>query len=129
MATFKSFEEIEAWQKARELTRAVYDASKHGPLARDFALRDQMRSSSVSVMSNIAEGFERGGNKEFVQFPAQAGGSAAEVRSHLYVAADQGYLESRAFDELAEQTREICRMLTGLMECLQKAKITGPKFR
>jgi four helix bundle protein len=88
MATLRQFEDIEAWQKARELTRAVYDCSKVGLFSRDFGLRDQMRRASVSVMSNIAEGFERGGKGEFVQFLAMAKGSAGEVEAQLYVALD-----------------------------------------
>src|SRR3990172_8363764 len=92
MATIQSFEEIEAWQKARELTRAVYACSGQGAFSRDFGLRDQIRRAAVSIMSNIAEGFERGGSAEFVQFLAIAKGSASEVEAQLYVAFDQGYI-------------------------------------
>ena len=88
MATFHRFEDIDAWQKARELTRAVYAASRSGSFSKDFALRDQIRRASISVMSNIAEGFERGGNKEFRQFLSTAKGSAGEVRAQRYVALD-----------------------------------------
>ncbi len=80
MATLTRFEEIEAWQKARELTRAVYRSSRIRDFSKDFGLRDQVRRASTSVMSNIAEGFERGGTKEFLQFLAVAKGSAGEVR-------------------------------------------------
>ena len=90
MATIQRFEEIEAWQVARELTRSVYECSKSGSFAKDFALRDQIRRAAISVMSNIAEGFERGGNAEFIQFLSIAKGSAAEVETQLYVALDQG---------------------------------------
>ena len=86
MPTIKKVEDIEAWKKARELTRAVYNCSKIEPFSKDFALRDQMRRAAVSVMSNIAEGFERGGTKEFVQFLAIAKGSAGEVEAQLFVA-------------------------------------------
>ena len=81
MATIKRFEDIEAWKKARELTREVYRHSKVGPFSKDFGLRDQIRRAAVSVMSNIAEGFERGGNKEFMQFLAIAKGSVGEIES------------------------------------------------
>ena len=86
MATIEKFEDIEAWQKARELTREVYAASNTWLFAKDYGLRDQIRRAAVSIMSNIAEGFERGGDKEFGQFIAQAKGSSAEVRAQLYVA-------------------------------------------
>lgn len=101
MATFKTFEDIEAWKKARELTKRVYRASRQGLFARDFGLRDQMCRASVSVMSNFAEGHDRSGTGEFIQFLAIAKGSAAEVRSQLYVAADQNYLSQRDFHELS----------------------------
>jgi four helix bundle protein len=92
VGTFKSFEEINAWQKARELTRRVYQISGEGQSARDFGLRDQMRRACISIMSNIAEGYERSGTKEFVQFLSVAKGSVGEVRSQLYVALDQKYI-------------------------------------
>ncbi|HEX6729001.1 MAG TPA: four helix bundle protein [Pyrinomonadaceae bacterium] len=79
MATFKKFEDIECWKKARELTKRVYRASRKGLFARDFGLRDQICRASVSIMSNIAEGFDRNGTKEFIQFLSTAKGSAAEV--------------------------------------------------
>jgi four helix bundle protein len=82
MSTFQSFEDIEAWQKARELTRRIYEVSDVGKFARDFGLRDQIRRASVSVLSNIAEGFERSGTGEFIQFLSGANGSAGEVRAH-----------------------------------------------
>jgi four helix bundle protein len=86
------FEDLEVWQAARLLVTDIYRATSAGEYARDFGLRDQTRRAAVSVMSNIAEGFERDGNKELVQFLALAKGSCCEVRSHLCVAADQGYL-------------------------------------
>ena len=97
MATFQSFEEIEAWQLARELTRKVYEVSDLGNFARDFGLRDQMRRACVSILSNIAEGFERSGTGEFVQFLSAAKGSAGEVRAPLYVAVDRNYIDAEKF--------------------------------
>jgi len=85
MATFKKFEEMECWSKARELARRVYEVSGKGMFARDFGLKDQIRRASVSIMSNIAEGHDRSGTGEFVQFLSNAKGSAAEVRCQLYV--------------------------------------------
>ena len=92
MARIQRFEDIEAWKKSRALTKLIYDASNVGPCARDFGLKDQMQRSSVSTMSNIAEGFERGGDQEFIQHLAMAKGSCGELRSQMYVALDQGYL-------------------------------------
>jgi four helix bundle protein len=105
MATIKRFEDIEAWKKACELTRDVYRHSKVGPFSKDFGLRDQMRRAAVSVMSNIAEGFERGGNKEFLQFLAIAKGSVGEVESQIYVALDQVYIDEDEFASLKRLTR------------------------
>lgn len=96
----KRFEDIEAWQKARELTWAVCDCSKTGLFAKDFGLRDQIRRAAVSIMSNIAEGFERGGSAEFFQFLAIAKGSAGEVEAQLYVALDQGYITKDEFTSI-----------------------------
>ena len=120
MATFKSFEEIEAWQKARALTRQIYDVSGKGKFSRDYGLRDQIRRASVSVMSNIAEGFERGGRKEFSQFLGFASGSVGEVRSQLYVAVDQGYLDKKEGEDLLSTATEISRMITSLIQYLRK---------
>ena len=91
MATVKKFEDLTCWQKARELNRLVYKISANGILGKDFGLRDQIRRASISVMSNIAEGFERGGDKEFVQFLSNAKGSCGEVRCQLYAALDENY--------------------------------------
>ena len=100
MAATERFEAIEAWQKARILTKEVYNATATGNFARDFGLRDQIRRAAVSVMYNIAEGFERGGNKEFQQFLSQAKGSAGEVRAQLYVTLDAGFLPQEEFNHL-----------------------------
>src|SRR5215210_7381743 len=93
----KRFEDVEGWKKARLLTRELYSVTMKGEFARDFALRDQIRRAAISVMSNIAEGFEREGNKEFRQFLSLAKGSASEIRSQLYIALDAGYLTQGDF--------------------------------
>ncbi|HXL81628.1 MAG TPA: four helix bundle protein [Pyrinomonadaceae bacterium] len=129
MATFKKFEEITVWRKSRELTKLVYEATKREKFARDFALRDQIRRASVSIMSNIAEGFERSGTAEFNQFLATAKGSAGEVRAQLYVALDQGYLEHDFFDKLTFLATEVSRMTSGLMKYLRQSGIKGTKFK
>jgi four helix bundle protein len=129
MATFKQFEDIEAWKKARLLTKEVYAITKQRPFFRDYALRDQIRRASTSIMSNIAEGFERGGTKEFINFLGIAKGSNGEVRSHLYVALDQEYISEQVFERLRKMTVEIGRMIGGLMGYLQETSIRGQKYR
>jgi four helix bundle protein len=129
MSTFQSFEEIEVWEKARQLAKRVYQVSGGGPFARDFGLRDQIRKACVSILSNIAEGYERGGTKEFLQFLSIARGSAGEVRSQLYIALDQDYLTESVFEELTSHAREISRMLTGLMTYLRNSGLKGTKYK
>jgi four helix bundle protein len=100
--TIKYFEDLEVWKEARRLTREIYRLTQDGKFSRDFGLREQIRRAAVSVMSNIAEGFERGGNQEFIQFLYVAKGSCGEVRSQLYVALDQAYVGQPEFDEAAK---------------------------
>src|SRR5262249_10961491 len=116
------FEELVAWQKARGLTASIYRVSGAGALAKDFALRDQMRRAAVSVMANVAEGFERGKASEFHQFVSVAKGSCAEVRSHLYVALDAGYLDKATFDTLGAQASEVSRILGGLRAAIERRR-------
>jgi four helix bundle protein len=129
MASFKSFEEIEAWKKSRKLTKQIYDLTGIGGFARDFGLKNQIRRASVSVMSNTAEGFERSGTGEFTQFLAMAKGSAGEVRSQLYVALNQRYLSENEFEILCGSAKEISRMISGLMTYLRSSGIKGTKFK
>lgn len=107
MGTITRFEDIEGWQRARELTKNVYQLTSKGEWSRDFGLRDQIRRAAVSAMSNVAEGFERRGDVEFRRFLAMAKASAGEVRSQLYVALDLGYVTEQQFAsafKLAERT-------------------------
>jgi len=127
MSKFESFEDIQSWQLARELAKAVYSASNEGTFARDFGLRDQIRRASVSILSNISEGFERGSNKEFIQFLYIAKGSAGEVRAQLYVAFDQAYILQSTFEQLFKKTTEISRMISGLIHYLNKSTFKGEK--
>ena len=129
MPTIKKVEDIEAWKKARELTRAVYNCSKIEPFSKDFALRDQMRRAAVSVMSNIAEGFERGGTKEFVQFLAIAKGSAGEVEAQLFVALDQKYISEGEFARLRDLAISTKRLIGGLMSYLRQSGMKGEKYK
>lgn len=129
MSAFQRFEDIEAWQKARELTKAIYALSNDGQFSRDFGLRDQVRRASVSIMSNIAEGFGRGGNKEFIQFLSTAKGSASEVQAQLYVALDAGYINQDQFQKLYSETEATARMITGLLRYLQNSDFKGAKYK
>jgi len=129
MGTFKKFEEIECWKKARELTRRIYEVSGKGNFAKDFGLKDQIRRAAVSIMSNIAEGHDRSGRGEFVQFLANAKGSAAEVRCQLYVAFDQDYIKEKEFESLTDLAIEISRMLAGLMNYLSGTSHRGTKYK
>ena len=129
MATFNRFEDIDAWQRSRELTNRIYKITSKGDFARDFGLKDQIRRASVSIMSSIAEGFERSGTGEFAHFLATAKGSAGEVRSQLYVALDQGYISQVLFDPLIAGVTDISRMLSGLMTYLKKSGLKRTKFK
>lgn len=129
MSAFQRFEDIDAWQKARELTKAIYAMSNDGQFARDFGLRDQIRRASVSIMSNIAEGFGRGGNKEFMQFLSTAKGSASEVQAQLYVALDAGYIDQEQFQKLYSETEATARMIAGLLRYLQNSDFKGAKYK
>ena len=119
MATFRDFEEIEAWQNGRLLTREVYRTSRKGTFARDFALRDQMRRAALSITSNIAEGFERNSPKAFLHFLSIAKGSAGELRSQCYVALDEGYLTQDEFHRLRALSTTTIRQIGGLMRYLR----------
>lgn len=128
MGSLRCFEEIEAWQQARVLTRRVYECSALGAFAKDFGLQGQIRRASVSIMSNIAEGFGRGGSAEFAQFLAVAKGSATEVQSQLYVALDARYISPTDFEELQELARSTNRLLAGFMNYLRRSPLRGRKF-
>ncbi|MBI1369526.1 MAG: four helix bundle protein [Planctomycetes bacterium] len=129
MATFSRFEDIEAWQKTRGLVSSIYAATRQDVFSRDFGLRDQIRRAAVSVLSNIAEGFERDGNKEFIQFLAIAKGSLGEIKSQLCVAMDQQYIQKAEFDHLYKTAGEISRMIAGLITYLRRTPIRGPKYK
>jgi four helix bundle protein len=126
MAKIERFEELIAWQKARALTKAVYQATQRGALAHDFGLRGQMQRAAVSIMANIAEGFERGGLAEFHQFLSTAKASCAELRSELYTALDVGYLGQDRFAQLLEQAEEVARVVGGLRASVEKQRREKP---
>ncbi|MGH2353118.1 MAG: four helix bundle protein [Chloroflexota bacterium] len=129
MATLERFEDIVAWRKARELTREVYKVTATGEFSRDYSLKDQIRRAAVSVMSNIAEGFERDGNREFQQFLGIAKGSVGEIRAQLYVALDAGFLSQAQFQSLSALAAETGRLIGGFMRYLKETQYEGRKFR
>jgi four helix bundle protein len=122
MGMVERFEDLITWQKARELTKQIYAITSEGLFSRDFGLRDQIRRASVSVMSNLAEGFERGGRGEFHQFVVIAKGSCAEVRSQLYVVLDIGYITQEKFDQINSLALEVSRIIGGLLASIQKQR-------
>jgi len=122
VAKFNSFEEIVAWQKARQLTLHIYRVSSNGDFCKDFGLKDQVRRASVSITANIAEGHGRRTNPEFANFLNLARGSTAEVQSHLHVAVGLGYLSQEQFKELYELATEVSRMLLSLAKYLRSSQ-------
>lgn len=124
-----SFEELRVWQKARELANVIYAATRQGGFARDYGLADQIRRAAVSVLSNIAEGFERGSYTEFIQFLYIAKGSCGEVRAQLYLARDQEYLTEALCRQCHTLAVEVSRLLSGLADHLKNSRQRGDKFR
>ena len=129
MPTFQSFQDIEAWQNARELTKQIYRITNIGLFAKDFGLKDQIRRASASIMANIAEGFERNGRGEFLQFLAIAKGSTGELMSHIIVALDQEYITKDESARLMALATETSRKIGALMNYLQRSNFRGVKFR
>ncbi|GAI25321.1 unnamed protein product [marine sediment metagenome] len=116
------FEDIEAWKEARKLVDMVYNVSNEGLFSKDFSLKNQIRAASVSVMSNIAEGFDRGTNREFIQFLIVARASTSEVKSQLYVALDQNYIHQNKFDKVYQQAAKIISLIDGFIRYLKKPR-------
>ncbi len=123
------FEDLEVWKTARELTNRIYKITANGSLSKDYGLRDQIRRAAVSVMSNIAEGYERGGNQELIQFLSIAKGSSGEVRSQLYVAMDQEYIDKRKSELLIDAFKKLSIMINNFMEYLKGSRFKGSKYK
>ena len=125
----KYFEDLEVWKSARELTNRIYKLTGDGSFSKDFGLRDQIRRAAVSVMSNIAEGYERGGNQELIQFLSIAKGSCGEVRCQLYVALDQNYLVKEEGAKIIDEFKKLSIMINNFMEYLKGSNYKGTKYK
>ncbi|GAB63510.1 MAG: four helix bundle protein [Candidatus Jettenia sp.] len=123
------FEDLEIWKAARVLTNKIYGITKEGAFVKDRSLRDQIRRASVSIMSNIAEGYERGGNQELIQFLSIAKGSCGEVRCQLYIAGDQRYIPLKDLNPILEQCKRISIMINNFMEHLKDSRYKGSKYK
>lgn len=126
--TIQRFEDLEIWVEARSLSGLVFEITSTEPFCYDYRFRDQIRASSGSVMDNIAEGFERGDNKEFIQFLSVAKGSCGEMRSQSYRAFDYKYIDQPALNELLNRTSNLCKHISGFMQYLKNSKIAGTKY-
>jgi len=120
MMKIETFEDMEVWQRARELVRDIYSVSNQGHFAQDWTLRDQIRRATISIMSNVAEGFERSGNREFIRFLYSSKASAAEARSQLYIAFDLDYLDEATFQALKGKLSSISRQLSAFIKYLEQ---------
>jgi len=120
MAKVERFEDLEVWKAARDVVNAIYEASASETFYRDYALRDQIRRAAISIPSNIAEGFSRRSNREFIQFLFIAKGSVAEVQSQLYTALDQGYVSQETFSAIYERLEVIARKTSRLITYLKE---------
>lgn len=129
MAKIEKFEDLKVWQNAITLCKEIYEITRNGELSKDYKLINQIRASSGSIMDNIAEGFERGGKKEFIQFLSIAKGSAGELRSQLYRVSDQGHITNEQFKVLLQKCVEISKMIQGLIDYLKESEIKGIKYK
>ena len=129
MAVIKQFEDIEIWQLARELCKDIHKITNYESLGKEFRLKEQIRASSGSIMDNIAEGFERSGNKEFIQFLFIAKGSCGEVRSQLYRIFDNSYISENEFNTLKDKCLYLSKSISGFISYLKNSEIKGSKYK
>ena len=126
--TIERFEDLEIWKEARELCKVIFRLTEKEPFSRDFKLRDQIKASSGSIMDNIAEGFERGGNKEFINFLGISKGSCGECRSQSYRSFDYQYINQETLDDLIARTLQLSKKISSFITYLKKSEFKGPKF-
>ncbi len=129
MATVKQFEDLEIWKLSRILCNDINNVANNTELRKDYKLYSQIDGSSASVMDNIAEGFERNGNKEFIQFLSISKASCGETRSQLYRVLDRNYINDDDFNKLKEQTMVLSRTIGGFMNYLKKSDLKGSKYK
>jgi four helix bundle protein len=128
LATVRTFEELRIWQEARQLVRDIYGMTGTKPFENDYGLRNQIQRAAVSVMSNISEGFERGSNKEFIQYLFQSKSSCGEVRSQLYIALDLEYIAKDNFEVLLSQSLKLSKEIAAFIAYLKRSPIKGHKY-
>ena len=129
MSRVERFEDLEVWQLARNVANEIYDVTSIGKFSHDYVLRDQIRRAVVSIFSNIAEGFERNGNKEFVQFLSIAKASCGEVRAQLIFAKDREYITETQFDSILKNLFSLSNQIAGFLKYLRQCEMRGSKFR
>jgi four helix bundle protein len=129
MATVNSFEDLEVWKMAREFCNDVFRITNYEHFSKDFRMKEQIKASSGSIMDNIAEGFERNGNKEFAQFLYISKGSCGEARSQLYRALDFKYIADNEFVLLKNKTLQLSQAIGGLIRYLKNTEIRGTKYK
>jgi four helix bundle protein len=129
MATVNKFEDLEVWQLARKIEQLTFNLTQEELLAKDFKLKNQMNDSSSSIMSNIAEGFGRGGRLEFINFLSFAKGSAAELQSQYYNCLDRGYIIQDRFDGIYQMIETLCKKISAFMAYLNQSEKKGQKFQ
>jgi four helix bundle protein len=128
VAAIEKFEDLIAWQKSKAFAVKIYSATDEGKFSKDFGLRDQIRRASISIVSNIAEGFERKGNKEFLQFLFYSLGSIAEVKTQLIISFELNYISKEKYDELNDLLVDIQKITKGLVAYLKESDLKGSKF-
>jgi four helix bundle protein len=122
----EKFEDIQAWQEARVLTNLIYEATKGSLFSKDYGLKDQIQRAAVSIMANIAEGFDAASDVEFIKFLIYSRRSASEIQSHLYVALDQKYITQEKFQELYEEAKKVKGLIGGFIKYLKKPRPRTP---